>query len=74
MIYLLQNRSSDKDLETLYDKTDKYKVAVGKIVQKLLTKKYSKGIQHLSLDKLLEWKFWPISITIYSKLFHAFSV
>ena len=45
----------------------KYRELVGKVVAKILDKKYSDSKRSVSLAELLDWEFWPICITIYRK-------
>ena len=65
--YSLLLQGSDQ-LKALHESTKKYRELVGKVVAKILDKKYPKDRQQISIEELLEWEFWPICIIICSKL------
>lgn len=65
-MYSLQSALSSAKIQEMYSKTEKYRSAVGRVLDKLITKEYPGKVDQLSIVDLLNWEFWPVCISIYS--------
>lgn len=67
MFVFMQGSRGSEQLQQLYAKTKKYREAVGKILSKIFSKEFPRGIDKISTMDLLKWDMWPTCISIYSK-------
>ncbi len=63
-----QGSQSSDHLQKWFEKCKgKYREAIGRVLEKIFEKEYPEDVPEITIEGLLKWELWPISIKIYSE-------